>query len=505
MSNEHTEALNSTNEAMGSAPDLVTLHSNQSATESDFSHHELGAVENTHADDKQAILGAQKADERGMLAAKKAAREAWFVADATEMDALRDADAAHARAVRARQFFIDAQDRAMDAAAAADLRSEEEDGARLAADADELNHTARDAFKMLEEAESEERSTRILFELATKAREAAKATADRTAAEFEEYRSIAHVQSEINQIRQQWIHLIPKNDDELSQQRAILSAISLIIESNSYLDDLLKDSDWRAKIEELMAPLHDTDTHDAAFNDNLGQALRLLHSRFAERGVNEARLNRIRSAISQQDERSLALRQAESLKRIENAEREATGAAESAKKAAGTAGDAALTGHFASYAAKEYRRSYLYLAGAITSLLAAIAAAGFVVWGGDAQDLGWREALRAIVSLPLVGLAYFLSRESSIHSQSARRAHEIEVRLATIEAFTQVMAEPDRQDLRNKLGILVFSNTDLVKMQDTNNLGKETTEALDTLKTVASAASKEIAESSKKILEAGKS
>jgi hypothetical protein len=303
--------------------------------------------------------------------------------------------------------------------------------------------------------------------------------------------------------------MFPKSEDELRQRDAILSGINVLTGSNDRFS-LLGVSEWRNEIRALSRRLQDSESGEAALFQHFGEVLRALDLTLNElpAQASASYLPPIRQAITDQDQHWLALKQTESLKRIETAEREAASAAESAKKAAGTAGGAALTGHFASYAKDEYRRSYLYLGGAIVSLVIAILGALYVIWGGDGGDLGWREGLRAVVSIPLLGLAYFLSREASIHSQSARRAHEIEVRLATIEAFTQVMTEPHREDLRNTLGLLVYSQTDLIPLDNTNSLGKETTEALDTIRAAASAtsaASKEIADSSKKIADAAKS
>jgi hypothetical protein len=456
---EHTAALDPSIEATGSATQTDPVDS-QSATESNFSG-ESSDTAVTQAGDEQAIQAA----------------------DRELAEVLEDER-------RAMRRLADAAER-LEAARATYAAVQAEDGAGVSSPAGGL--TADEAQKRVREASvrakvAENRSQRAI--------------ANRRAVEF--HKTIAGVESEINEIRQHWVLLNPRDGDERVQRAEILDGLSLIIESNKDYE-LLAETNWRTILIRLLQPLRNGEPGEAALSDNLGEALRHLHLESAKSGATEARLSRIRSAINQQDIRSMDLKRRESLKRIETAEHEATTAAASAKKAAGTAGEAVLTGHFKSYAAEEYRRSYLYLGGAIVSLIAAILAAAFVVWGADVNDIGWREGLRAVVSLPLLGLAYYLSRESSVHSEAARKAHEIEVRLATIEAFTQVMAEPQRQDLRNTLGHLVYSRTDLFPMHGANNLGKEATEALDALKVVASTASKEIAESGKKIADAGKS
>jgi hypothetical protein len=292
--------------------------------------------------------------------------------------------------------------------------------------------------------------------------------------------------------RAAWILHTPKTESAIRQRQALLKWFDAVLPLLE-LRRILEYPPWRSEAEHVLAQLQSVDTDELEINEALGNLLRRIQLEAGDyffRGD----LKPITSLITEFDELAVAQRQAAALKRIETAARQATSAAESAKRAAGAAGDAALTGHFGSYASKEYLRSYMYLGGAILSLLGALAGAAIVLWGDRTSGIGWHEALKALVSLPILGLAYYLSRESSAHSEAARRAHEIEVRLQTIEAFTEVMPEVQRQELRGTLGKLIYSRTDFSMPDAVNNLGKEATETIDALKAVVATASKEIAE-----------
>jgi hypothetical protein len=259
----------------------------------------------------------------------------------------------------------------------------------------------------------------------------------------EEAEAIRRVDELAQSAHSTWILHHPETEDAIRQRDTILSWLDIVIRL-SKTSNLFRRPGWLTEAEHAFAQLQSVNIDDEVhLNEILGNLLRRTHLEIGD-NLSPEDSRSIARVITEFDERAVALRQAAALKRIETAERQATSAAESAKKAAGAAGDAALSGHFESYASKEYLRSYLYLGGGIFSLLGALAGAAVVLWGDSISGLGWRGALKALVSLPILGLAYYLSRESSAHSEAARRAHEIEVRLQTIEAFTEVMPEAQR-------------------------------------------------------------
>jgi hypothetical protein len=192
---------------------------------------------------------------------------------------------------------------------------------------------------------------------------------------------------------------------------------------------------------------------------------------------------RAEERLPEANARLLRARESEALKEAQAAAAEAQVAARAAKEAAGTAGRSTLTEHFETYAGREQRKSLFYLTGTVVSLAASIGSGASAVLTTPASGFGSVEAAKALVTLPVLWLAYYLSRESSVHSEAARRASEIRVRLATIEAFSEVLDEPQRRDMRNSLGQLVFGQLDPAVA--VNNLGKEYTEAVAALAEVA--------------------
>lgn len=162
-------------------------------------------------------------------------------------------------------------------------------------------------------------------------------------------------------------------------------------------------------------------------------------------------------------------------------------AAIEATHAAGKSGSEALEDHFARFAKWETGRAGLYqLAMALTIALALWI--GFKVVGDPAagKPLSVTELSKSLATLPVLAFAYYLAREGSTHSASARRARELAVRLRAVGGYVSDLSTDMQMHIRGELGNQVFriQDWDEADTKDKNTYGKELLDIARTLSDV---------------------
>jgi hypothetical protein len=127
-----------------------------------------------------------------------------------------------------------------------------------------------------------------------------------------------------------------------------------------------------------------------------------------------------------------------------------------AERALTPSGTAGMAQHFY-WRAKNEERAANRLRLAVVGLLTLIAAgAAGVAFSFSKESSVATEVSKLAIAIPLLGLAYYLSKEASQHRGAAQRAREIEVRLRTVIPYTSELNDADKLTIRADLGRLVF-------------------------------------------------
>jgi hypothetical protein len=264
---------------------------------------------------------AEAADAEDILAYQNLALNRAREFEAEAKAAMDDADMLLAEAA---EFYREAENRALallDTASGDDY--DERVRKALAKAPEDLKLEIQAAERSLHSARSRAQSADAAFHDARATREAVEAERTKIRKQL-----VQQTRSALEQVRQRWTLMVPKSEDELRQRDAILSGINVLIESHNGHLPLLEVSEWRSKIRALSRRLQDSESGEAALFQHFGEVLREL-----DLTLNELRdpgffLPSVRQAITDQDQHWLALKQTESLRRTETAEREAASAAE---------------------------------------------------------------------------------------------------------------------------------------------------------------------------------
>lgn len=133
-----------------------------------------------------------------------------------------------------------------------------------------------------------------------------------------------------------------------------------------------------------------------------------------------------------------------------------------AVKTVGVIGSTGMAGGYKLVADDEKKAANIWRRWAAVALLGAIGATIFavahgVVHGFDAETFFSKWA----VSIPFLALAGYAARESSKHRDQAGINRQIELQLASLDAYLVTLPEPDQHRLRAKLADRFFGQVDL--------------------------------------------
>ncbi len=153
----------------------------------------------------------------------------------------------------------------------------------------------------------------------------------------------------------------------------------------------------------------------------------------------------------------LGLSQLVSLERLRQNAEESDRVVKLAKGAAGETASLGLAAHFGAQADRD-EHAAKWLRGGVVLLLILIAtgAASVAFFARPTVGLWQEELARLAIAIPLLALAYYLSRTEGHHREAGQRARDIEVRLMTVEAYVEALREEDAQSIRNALGKLIY-------------------------------------------------
>lgn len=134
-------------------------------------------------------------------------------------------------------------------------------------------------------------------------------------------------------------------------------------------------------------------------------------------------------------------------------------AAIASREAAGTTADITLGSYYGSIASEESASAKSFRRGAIACLVIGVAIAAWIaaVIITDHEEGVSSQLFKLAACLPVLGVAFYLSHESTSHRMVARRAKEVEVRLQTMEAFLAPLERDQKIILRVKVGESILS------------------------------------------------
>lgn len=157
---------------------------------------------------------------------------------------------------------------------------------------------------------------------------------------------------------------------------------------------------------------------------------------------------------------------------------EATEVVSHVREAAGEAATHSLGEHYASFSAGQAKTAdRLRILVALLLSAISVAAATFLLFNHGIKS--WPEQLtRLSITVPLLLLAYYLSRESSRHRNSSARAREVEIRMRTVRAYTAELPRKDRGEILALLGRVAFGGPLTLEKEPENAVGDEAVQVL---------------------------
>lgn len=132
---------------------------------------------------------------------------------------------------------------------------------------------------------------------------------------------------------------------------------------------------------------------------------------------------------------------------------------EKAKKILGAIGNTALTGDYRRAADSNEKTANDLRSNAVMALAAMVILIAFVVFSVGNGSVSWQAALfRLTAAISLAAIATYLARESSKHRAVGHRMRRLELELASIDAFTALVPDEQRQALKLELARKYFAN-----------------------------------------------
>jgi hypothetical protein len=145
------------------------------------------------------------------------------------------------------------------------------------------------------------------------------------------------------------------------------------------------------------------------------------------------------------------------LNRIDKAVQQAEESVASISEAAGDVAEGSLSKYFSSHGDRE-RLAAEIARGAVVLIALLITVFLFVEFRSVSDGFSWLDLARKIaLTLPGVGLAAYLARESNKHRKNADWAATIAVQLNTVRPYVDELPAELREQIRTELGKRVFS------------------------------------------------
>jgi hypothetical protein len=158
-------------------------------------------------------------------------------------------------------------------------------------------------------------------------------------------------------------------------------------------------------------------------------------------------------------------RAAAAVKAAETAAATAESAAQNSRKAAGETGSLNLAEHFETYRKSE-RTAAEWLRVLAVSV---VAVAVIVVMRLPHEDLSIADVLqRALIAVPIFGLAGYLAAEAGRHRRASQWAATLKVQLLTVDAYVDPLGATEAAEIRQHLARRAFG-----ELPTTNSSGKE--------------------------------
>lgn len=126
-----------------------------------------------------------------------------------------------------------------------------------------------------------------------------------------------------------------------------------------------------------------------------------------------------------------------------------------AEEAAGKVSEINLSAEFKDVADKEENQANIFRGLAIAMFPIALAVAVYIV-GKYSKAVWSNELIRLAIDIPILAAAFYFSAEAKDHRINARKARELQVRLATVRSYTEELPETERNQIRTALGLAVY-------------------------------------------------
>lgn len=128
-----------------------------------------------------------------------------------------------------------------------------------------------------------------------------------------------------------------------------------------------------------------------------------------------------------------------------------------AVKTVGVIGSTGMAGGYQIVANDEKKAANFWRWIAVVGLASAVAATIFALWHGISEGFELdRFFAKVTVAVPLIALASYAARESSKHREQERINRQIELQLASLDAYLVTLPEPEQNRVRAKLADRFF-------------------------------------------------
>lgn len=123
-----------------------------------------------------------------------------------------------------------------------------------------------------------------------------------------------------------------------------------------------------------------------------------------------------------------------------------------AERAVGATGSAVLAGGYQKTAKSEQRSANFWRVVSVLAFVGATLVAAYAVRHGVTDEFKQSRFFAKItIGLPIIGLAFYAARESGKHREQARINKQIELQLASLDAYLRELPEDDRHRIKGDL------------------------------------------------------